>query len=113
MRYWWIVRQWRSDRRSAGAVSRLSRAGEFVHCGPDGKNIKDSAGRLHPSRWRGWSQHARARSIWASRSTAMPIAPVQRCEGNVVNGDAVLLWRPRYAGRARWWAHGGGNHDVE
>jgi phosphoglucosamine mutase len=65
---------------------------EFVHCGPDGKNINDKCGALHPSTVAG---------IVAARKGQFDLGITfdgdadrslfSDAEGNVVNGDAVLL----------------------
>ena len=65
---------------------------EFVHCGPDGKNINEKCGALHP---------ATVAKLVAERRGELDLgitfdgdadrALFCDAEGNVVNGDAVLL----------------------
>ena len=65
---------------------------EFVHCGPDGKNINEQCGALHP---------ATVAGLVASRKGQFDLgitfdgdadrALFCDAAGNVVNGDAVLL----------------------
>jgi phosphoglucosamine mutase len=66
--------------------------GEFIHCAPDGKNINEQCGALHP---------ATVATMVAERSGKFDLgitfdgdadrALFSDAEGNVVNGDAVLL----------------------
>jgi phosphoglucosamine mutase len=65
---------------------------EFIHCGPDGKNINENCGALHP---------ATVAGIVASRKGEFDLgitfdgdadrALFSDANGNVVNGDAILL----------------------
>jgi phosphoglucosamine mutase len=65
---------------------------EFVHCGPDGKNINEQCGALHPSTVAGMVAARKGEfDLGITFDGDADRALFSDAEGNVVNGDAVLL----------------------
>jgi len=65
---------------------------EFVHCAPDGKNINEQCGALHPTTVAGMVSARRGEfDLGITFDGDADRALFSDAEGNVVNGDAVLL----------------------
>lgn len=65
---------------------------EFIHCAPDGKNINEKCGALHPSAVAGMIAGRRGKfDLGITFDGDADRAMFSDAEGNVVNGDAVLL----------------------
>jgi phosphoglucosamine mutase len=65
---------------------------EFVHCGPDGKNINERCGALHPTTVAGLIAARKGQfDLGITFDGDADRALFSDAEGNVVNGDAVLL----------------------
>ena len=65
---------------------------EFVHCTPDGKNINENCGALHPATVAGLVADRRgAFDLGITFDGDADRALFSDAEGNIVNGDAVLL----------------------
>ncbi|HST10916.1 MAG TPA: phosphoglucosamine mutase [Terriglobales bacterium] len=65
---------------------------EFVHCGPDGKNINEKCGALHPSTVAGMVAARKGQfDLGITFDGDADRSLFSDAEGNVVNGDAVLL----------------------
>ena len=65
---------------------------EFVHCGPDGKNINEHCGALHPATVAGLVAARKGQfDLGITFDGDADRALFSDAAGNVVNGDAVLL----------------------
>jgi phosphoglucosamine mutase len=65
---------------------------EFVNCGPDGKNINENCGALHPTTVAGLIAARKGQfDLGITFDGDADRALFSDAEGNVVNGDAVLL----------------------
>lgn len=65
---------------------------EFVHCGPDGKNINEKCGALYPAMLAGLVAARKGEfDLGITFDGDADRALFSDAEGNVVNGDAVLL----------------------
>jgi phosphoglucosamine mutase len=65
---------------------------EFVHCGPDGKNINEQCGALHPATVAGLVAARKGQfDLGITFDGDADRALFSDAAGNVVNGDAVLL----------------------
>jgi phosphoglucosamine mutase len=65
---------------------------EFIHCAPDGKNINEQCGALHPSTVAGMVAERKGKfDLGITFDGDADRALFSDADGNVVNGDAVLL----------------------
>jgi phosphoglucosamine mutase len=65
---------------------------EFIHCAPDGKNINQNCGALHPATLAGRLAERRGKfDLGITFDGDADRALFSDAHGNVVNGDAVLL----------------------
>jgi phosphoglucosamine mutase len=65
---------------------------EFIHCAPDGKNINEHCGALHPSTVAGMVAERKGKfDLGITFDGDADRALFSDADGNVVNGDAVLL----------------------
>jgi phosphoglucosamine mutase len=65
---------------------------EFIHCAPDGKNINEQCGALHPSTVAGMVADRKGKfDLGITFDGDADRALFSDADGNVVNGDAVLL----------------------
>ena len=65
---------------------------EFTHCGPDGRNINEQCGALHPESVAGMVAERRGQfDLGITFDGDADRALFSDANGNVVNGDAVLL----------------------
>jgi phosphoglucosamine mutase len=65
---------------------------EFIHCGPDGRNINEQCGALHPASVAGMVAERRGQfDLGITFDGDADRALFSDASGNVVNGDAVLL----------------------
>jgi phosphoglucosamine mutase len=65
---------------------------EFIHCAPDGKNINEDCGALHPATLAGMlAERSGEFDLGITFDGDADRALFSDADGNVVNGDAVLL----------------------
>jgi phosphoglucosamine mutase len=75
-----------------GLFSACRVQAEFVNCGPDGKNINENCGALHPTTIAGLIAAQKGEfDLGITFDGDADRALFSDAEGNVINGDAVLL----------------------